>query len=72
MSEHTIRSDLNAKVWAIEVTLGAHVDVDDVLIVLESMKTEIPIVAPAAGIVASILVASGDLVSEGQVLITLR
>lgn len=44
---------------------------DETVVVLEAMKTEIPVAAPCGGVVRAILVAEGDLVSEGQALLTL-
>jgi acetyl-CoA carboxylase biotin carboxyl carrier protein len=66
LAELKVLSDLNAKVWQIEVAVGDAVDADATLIILESMKTEIPVDAPRAGTVKAILVAEGDPVTEGQ------
>lgn len=66
MAELKVLSDLNAKVWQIEVAVGDAVAADATLIILESMKTEIPVDAPRAGTVKAILVAEGDPVTEGQ------
>lgn len=68
MAEVKVLSDLNAKVWKIEVAVGDAVDADGTLMILESMKTEIPVDAPKAGRVREILVAEEDAVVEGQVL----
>jgi len=67
-----VRSELNAKVWKIEVENGAAVAEGDDLLILESMKMEIPVAAPAAGCVVEILVAEEEMVSEGQVLLILE
>ncbi len=67
LAELKVLSDLNAKVWKIEVAVGDTVEADATLIILESMKTEIPIDAPKAGTVAAIMVGEGDAVEEGQV-----
>jgi acetyl-CoA carboxylase biotin carboxyl carrier protein len=66
-----VKSDINAVVSKIEVAPGAEVAADDVLMILESMKMEIPVNAPAAGRVRSIAVAEGDSVSEDDVLLVL-
>ncbi len=66
LAELKVLSDLNAKVWKIEVAVGDAVDAEATLIILESMKTEIPIDAPKAGTVKAILVGEGDAVEEGQ------
>ena len=72
MGEVTVRSELNAIVWKIEVAEGATVQDGDILIVLESMKMEIPVTAPRAGTVKSILVAESQQVAEGQALAILQ
>lgn len=71
MADTQVPSELNANVWKIEVKPGDQVQEEDTLIILESMKMEIPVVAPKAGTVKNIAVAEGDAVIEGQVLITL-
>jgi len=67
LAELKVLSDLNAKVWKIEVAVGDAVDADATLLILESMKTEIPIDAPKGGTVRAILVKEEDPVTEGQV-----
>ena len=66
------RSDVAGSVWKIEVQLGDAVAEGDTLIVLESMKMEIPVVAETAGKVAEILVEESDAVEEGEVLLLLE
>ncbi len=66
MGEMPVRSELNAVVLKIEVAPGDRVQEGDTLIVLESMKMEIPVSAPRAGIVAAILVEEKQTVEEGQ------
>jgi len=56
------------KVLKIEKQVGEHVDEDDVVIVMEAMKMEIPVVAPAGGVVKEIKVAPGQAVEAEQVL----
>ena len=72
MADVRVRSELNAKVWKIEALAGAMVAVGDDLIILESMKMEIPVTAPSAGRVAEVLVAEEQMVAEGQVLLILE
>ena len=67
-----MRSEITGKVWQIEAQVGQRVAEDDPVIVLESMKMEIPVVAPKAGTVAEILVAEGDSVQEDQVVAILE
>jgi acetyl-CoA carboxylase biotin carboxyl carrier protein len=66
-----IRAELVGNVWKVEAQEGDRVEEDDVLIILESMKMEIPVVAPSAGTVREILVKEEDVVQEGQVLAVL-
>ena len=66
-----VKSDITAVVSKIEVAPGADVAADDVLMILESMKMEIPVHAPAAGRVRSIAVAEGANVEEDDVLLVL-
>ena len=70
--EIKVLSDLGGVVWAVEVSPGQAVNEGDTLIVLESMKMEIPIAAPCAGTVAQILVESSQIVDEGQLVARLE
>jgi acetyl-CoA carboxylase biotin carboxyl carrier protein len=72
MAKTKVLSDLNAMVWKIEVQAGQRVSAGDTLIVLEAMKMEIPVTAPRAGVVASILVAEKQMVAEGEALAVLE
>ncbi|WP_072806126.1 acetyl-CoA carboxylase biotin carboxyl carrier protein subunit [Rhodococcoides yunnanense] len=62
----SIESDMAAGVWQVSVAVGDIVREGDVLMVLESMKMEIPIESPVDGTVESIAVAAGDAVVTGQ------
>jgi len=62
-----IRSEVTGNVWKIEVSVGDHVDAEDVLLILESMKMEIPVEVPSGGTLTEFLVAEGDAVEEDQV-----
>jgi acetyl-CoA carboxylase biotin carboxyl carrier protein len=66
-----VKSEIDAIVWKIEVAEGAEVVTDDVLMILESMKMEVPVTAPAAGRVRLIAVAEGASVQEDDVLVVL-
>jgi len=65
-------SPVAASVWNIAVETGQKVEAGQRLVVLEAMKMEIAVVAPAAGIVEKLNCSQGLLVSAGQRLITLR
>jgi acetyl-CoA carboxylase biotin carboxyl carrier protein len=71
MAELRVKSEIAGSVWKIEVAVGDKVDMDDPLIVLESMKMEIPLLAPQAGTVTEILVAEGEVIAEGDVAVVL-
>jgi len=71
VTDTNVPSELNANVWKIEVKPGDQVAEEDTLIILESMKMEIPVVAPKAGTVKSIAVTEGEAVTEGQILVIL-
>ena len=72
MAEYRVRSEIAGSVWKIEVAIGDKVGEDDPLIILESMKMEIPLLSPRAGIVREILVAEGDPIAEGEVAVILE
>ena len=71
MAAIKLYSDLNAMVFRITVAEGDRVAAGETLLLLESMKMEIPLAAPAAGRVAAILVRETDLVGEGDALMLL-
>ena len=66
-----VRAELVGNMWKIVVEVGQRVEEDETLMILESMKMEIPITAPVAGTVREIRVAEGDVVREGQVVAVL-
>jgi biotin carboxyl carrier protein len=59
-------SEVTGTVWKIEAPVGTHVAEGDVVLIVESMKMEIPVCAPCAGVVRALHVAEGDLVTEDQ------
>jgi acetyl-CoA carboxylase biotin carboxyl carrier protein len=63
-----IRSEIPASVWQVNVAEGDQVAEGDELIILESMKMEIPVVAPIGGTVSALHVKPDDRVQEGDVL----
>ena len=64
-----IKAELAGNLWKIVVREGQQVAADETLMILESMKMEIPVNAPSAGRVAKIHVREGQTVQEGQLLI---
>jgi biotin carboxyl carrier protein len=66
-----IVSDLNASVWRVLVAEGQAVAAGETLLLLESMKMEIPVTAPEAGTIVAILAAEETVVNEGDPLIVM-
>jgi acetyl-CoA carboxylase biotin carboxyl carrier protein len=71
MAEIRVRSEISGSVWKIQVAIGDAVAEEDALIILESMKMEIPLVAPRPGIVKEIRVREGDPIAEGDLAVIL-
>jgi acetyl-CoA carboxylase biotin carboxyl carrier protein len=57
-----------ANVWQVVTSEGAEVDEGDTLVILESMKMEIPVIAETPGTVTKLAVAEGDVVQEGDLI----
>ena len=64
-----IKAELAGNLWKIVVREGQQVAADETLMILESMKMEIPVTAPVAGRVTKIHAKEGEAVQEGQLLI---
>lgn len=71
MSEE-IRAEMVANVWKIVVTEGDTVSDGDTLVILESMKMEIPVISEADGTIAKVAVSEGDVVQEGDLIAVLE
>ena len=67
-----IKTEIQAVIWKINVEVGQKVDIGDTVVILESMKMEIPIESEFSGIVKEILINEGDKVNEDQELIILE
>jgi acetyl-CoA carboxylase biotin carboxyl carrier protein len=67
----SVRAEMAATVWKHVAKEGDVVGPDDVLVILESMKMEIPVLAETSGTVRSLPVPEGALVQEGDVLAVL-
>jgi len=63
-----VKAELAGNLWKIVVSEGQQVRADETLMILESMKMEIPVSAPSAGRVTKIHVKEGETVQEGQLL----
>ena len=66
MTERKVLSETTGKVWKIEAAPGQSLAADEPILILESMKMEIPVPAPRACTLVELLVAEGDAVKEGQ------
>ena len=67
-----IEAHITGTVWKIEVQLGDTVEEGDTVVILESMKMEMPVEAEDEGTVAEIRCAEGQAVSEGETLVVLE
>jgi len=63
-----VEAQITGSLFKIEKTVGDQVETDDILMIIESMKMEIPVEAPCAGKLAEIRVSEGDSIEEGVVL----
>ncbi|HVS42674.1 MAG TPA: biotin/lipoyl-binding carrier protein [Candidatus Dormibacteraeota bacterium] len=61
-----VKAELVGNLWKIVTEVGQQVEEDDTLMILESMKMEIPVTTPVSGTIREILVNEGDVVQEGQ------
>lgn len=67
-----IKAHITGTVWKIEVKVGDSVDEGTTVVILESMKMEMPVESEDSGTVKAILVTEGQAVTEGQVLVELE
>ena len=67
-----IKTEIQAVIWKINIEVGQKVDIGDTVVILESMKMEIPIESEFSGQVKEILINEGDQVNEDQELIILE
>jgi acetyl-CoA carboxylase biotin carboxyl carrier protein len=63
-----VRAEMVANVWKVVAAAGDPVSDGDTLVILESMKMEIPVLAESDGTVARLAVAEGDVVQEGDLI----
>ena len=63
-----IQAEMVASVWKVVANRGDTVQVGDAVVILESMKMEIPVLSEAPGVVTEVKVTEGDVVQEGDVL----
>ena len=68
MARATVRTEITGKVWKVVATPGQKLGEDEAIVILESMKMEIPVAAPVNCTLVELLVAEGDPVTEGDVI----
>ena len=72
MATIDVKAEITGSVQQLVAKPGQRVEEDEAIIIMESMKMQIPISAPEAGTVKEILVAEGDVVTEGSVVVKLE
>jgi acetyl-CoA carboxylase biotin carboxyl carrier protein len=63
-----VRAEMVANVWKVVVSEGDQVEDGDTLVILESMKMEIPVLAETPGVITKLHVAEGDVVQEDELI----
>ncbi|WP_156056069.1 biotin/lipoyl-binding carrier protein [Streptosporangium roseum] len=63
-----VRAEMVANVWKVLVAQGDTVEDGDTLVILESMKMEIPVIAEDDGVITELKVAEGDVIQEGDLI----
>lgn len=66
MAAKKVATDVAGNVWKIVAKVGDRLEEDDTILIMESMKMEIPVVAPADGTLKEILVEEGEAIPEGE------
>jgi acetyl-CoA carboxylase biotin carboxyl carrier protein len=72
MARIEVKSEITGTVWQVKASVGDKVEEGDTLVVIESMKMEIPVITEDAGVVKEIMVKEKDPVAEGQVVAILE
>ena len=67
MARIELKAEVTGKVWKIDALLGAKVDANEPLMIVESMKMEIPVCCEKNCTVVELLVGEGDAIEDGQV-----
>ncbi len=68
MARQTVKTEITGKVWKVTAEKGQRLEEDEPIVILESMKMEIPVPAPVACTIVDIVVSEGDSVTEGDVI----
>jgi acetyl-CoA carboxylase biotin carboxyl carrier protein len=67
MARSAVKTEITGKVWKITAEKGQRLAEDEPIVILESMKMEIPVSSPVACTLVEIVVKEGDAVSEGDI-----
>jgi acetyl-CoA carboxylase biotin carboxyl carrier protein len=67
-----VACEVSGNVWKVEVVVGQQVKEGDTLVIIESMKMEIPVEAPKDGVVVEILIKEGEAIAEGDVVAVMQ
>ena len=67
-----VKSPMTGSAWKVLVSVGQEVEEDQEVVILESMKMEIPILTTEDGVITEVRIAEGDFVSEGDVVIVME
>ncbi|MCI8210261.1 hypothetical protein AUC61_12000 [Pseudomonas sp. S25] len=70
--EHSVDSHIAGNLWQVQVEVGQRVEAGEALVILESMKMEIPLLAPTSGVVREVRVQPGSAVRAGQRVVVLQ
>ena len=62
-----VKTEITGNVWKVVAEIGQSLEEDEPIVILESMKMEIPVAAPEDGVLKEILVEEGQVVTEGTV-----
>jgi acetyl-CoA carboxylase biotin carboxyl carrier protein len=71
MAVVNVKSEIAGNVWKIQTKPGDRIELEGEIMILESMKMEIPVLAPKAGIIKEIKVSEGESIGEGQLVAVL-
>ena len=72
MATIELKADITGTIWKVLKAVGDAVEEDEAILILESMKMEIPVASPEPGTIREILAAEGDTVRDGAVLVRLE
>jgi biotin carboxyl carrier protein len=72
MAVVNVKSEIAGNVWKIQAKPGDRVEAEGEIVILESMKMEIPVLAPKAGIIKEIRVNEGEAIGEGHLIAVLE